>query len=446
VVDSTEARPENDGGFTIIEVIVAMMVFAVIALGVGFSTITTIRMTSDARSREVAANLAAGEIDAVRAAPDPFTVYNATRTVAIDGTRYTVARSAGWVSTTGTSSGCGAGTGNLQYKRVNVTVSWPGQLTTGSAAHADTVLAPNSRLNDPSFGSVLISVLNAAGTGSAGVSVSLTPATGGAAIPSTDADGCSYAFKVPAGTYTVRITRAASLDAAQQSAPTATVAVKKGEAVAASFQYDYAARLTPRYAAGANPAPLLPADLDVSYFAGTGLFRVHGLPSQVSLYPYGSGYTAVAGVATNAAGTVTCLSVDPGSWIAGTVAGKALAAGARSAVAPSTPAGTAGIDVRMGQLTVTSAAATVAVRVVSAVAPAGTGDPGCANAQTYTYAGLPATGAVTLAVPFGSWTVEEQGAGGAWTQIPAARLAVPSNAAGPTVTTPVVTLDPRPLA
>jgi hypothetical protein len=31
-------------------------------------------------------------------------------------------------------------------------------------------------------------------------------------------------------------------------------------------------------------------------------------------------------------------------------------------------------------------------------------------------------------------------------EIPPARLAVPTNAAGPAVTTPVVTIDPRPLA
>ncbi|BDZ45120.1 prepilin-type N-terminal cleavage/methylation domain-containing protein [Naasia aerilata] len=268
MVDTNELRRTNDDGFTIIEVVVAMMVFAIIALGVSFSTITTIRMTGDARSREVAANLAASEIDAVRAAPDPFTVLDATRTVTIDGTRYTVARSAGWVSTTGTSSGCGTGTGNLQYKRVNVAVSWSGQLNSNSAARADTILAPSSRLNDPRYGSVLVSVLDANGAGASGVTVSLSSTAGGAtvtsSIPSTDADGCSYAFKVSEGTYEVRVSRSASLDPAQQSTPVKTIVVKKGRPSRARSSTTTPPLSCPATAPAPTPRPSCPPPVSTS--------------------------------------------------------------------------------------------------------------------------------------------------------------------------------------
>ena len=40
--------------------------------------------------------------------------------------------------------GCGAGTGTLQFKRVNVKVTWTGQLLASSSARSDTVLAPPS--------------------------------------------------------------------------------------------------------------------------------------------------------------------------------------------------------------------------------------------------------------------------------------------------------------
>ncbi|BDZ45119.1 hypothetical protein GCM10025866_10280 [Naasia aerilata] len=172
---------------------------------------------------------------------------------------------------------------------------------------------------------------------------------------------------------------------------------------------------------------------------------VHGTPQLVPLFPSGSGYAAVAGKAVNSAGVPACASIDPGSWTAGTVAGKALAAGTRSPAAAATARGTAGVDVRTAQVGVALAGPT-SVRVVSAPAAAGTGDPGCSVPMTYTWDALPASGAVTLGVPFGSWTVQEKAPDGTWVAIPPARLTAPTNAAGPAVSTPVVTLDPRPLA
>jgi prepilin-type N-terminal cleavage/methylation domain-containing protein len=105
----------DDDGFTIIEVMVAMMIFAIIFLGVAYSTVTTLRMTADTKSREVAANLAAAEIDAVRAIGDPFRVQTTSYTQTVDGIEYSVKRKTGWVSASGTTDGCGSGTGTLQY-------------------------------------------------------------------------------------------------------------------------------------------------------------------------------------------------------------------------------------------------------------------------------------------------------------------------------------------
>jgi prepilin-type N-terminal cleavage/methylation domain-containing protein len=447
MVDTADLRSTDDG-FTVVEVLVAMMVFAIIALGVGYSTLTTMRMSSDARSREVAANLAASEIDTVRAIGDPFAVFDAKHDVTVSGTTYTVKRSAGWVSTTGTVGGCGTGTGTLQYKRVNVGVSWPAQFGAGTAAHADTVLAPRGRLADPTSGSVLVSVLGADGTGTSGVAVSIT--SGGAAVTSpisaTDMDGCSYALKVPEGTYNVTLSRAGYLDQSQQAAPTASVSVVKGRTVSAAFSYARATSYTVRYAGGGTPAPALPDDLSVSWFGGTGLSVTRGAPSVVSLYPFPSGYTAVAGSVVTAGGsTVTCASLDPGSWAAGTIAGKRVAAGSRPvATAPDS------IEVPMGQLTVAAAAAppgaapTATELRVRSTASTWAGDPGCATPRTFTYSSLAAGGAATVAVPYGSWTVEEN-VNGAWVGVPDTRLTVPTNAAGPTVTGPVITIDPRPL-
>ncbi|MCU1570082.1 MAG: prepilin-type N-terminal cleavage/methylation protein [Naasia sp.] len=445
------AEKPDDSGFTLVEVIIAMMVFALIALGVGYSTITTLRMAADTRAREVAANLASGEIDSVRAAADPFTVYDATRSVSVGGTTYTIARDAGWVSATGTTGGCGTGTGNLQYKRVNVAVSWTSQLTSTPAAHADTLLAPNTRLTDPHYGSVLVSVLGVDGTGASGVSVSVTPQGGGSPltqpVAATDMDGCTYAFKVAPGTYSVSIFRSASVDVDQQTSPAQTISVQAGQSSSAAFQYDYSGTLTVAYGPDTAPARILPSNLVSTYFSSYGMSRVPGTPGSVALHPIPSGYTAVAGGYVAAGdSSAGCLSVDSGAWTAGTVGGKALAAGSRAPAVAAPPAGasTSPVRVPMGALVVTAAAGASDVRVISAAAPVGTGDPGCSVPQTFTYT-VPASGSYTLAVPFGSWTVEEF-TGGVWKPVPAARCTVPTNAAGPTVTGAVVTVDPRKLA
>jgi type II secretory pathway pseudopilin PulG len=448
VVDKSTQLRSDDDGITIVEVMVAMMIFAIIFLGVAQSVVTTMRMTADTVSREVAANLAAAEIDAVRQLDDPFTVEDATHSTVIDGVEYVVDRATGWVSSTGTIDGCGAGTGTLQFKRVNVTVRWTGQMLKASSARADTVLAPETRLNDPSFGSILISVLAADGTGASGVGVTVTAASGGAALAAqpvpTDGDGCTYAFMVAPGTYNVTVGRTGYIDAAQSTAPTASVAVAAGSAVSASFQYDAAATYAVSYAEDAPPARHLPADLGVTFFSTYGVHAVTGTPVTVPLHPFPSGYSAIAGryVAPSQAGA-GCISADPASWQAGTVNGKTLAAGERIAAVAADPGGTKDLDIPMGILEVEAGAASM--RVTSAAAPATTGDPGCSTAVSHTYSSLPGSGKVSLAVPYGSWTLEEQ-VSGSWVTVPPSRYTVPTNAAGEIRTGNVVTVDPRELA
>jgi prepilin-type N-terminal cleavage/methylation domain-containing protein len=458
VVDpsSTIARPravarilaDDDNGFTIIEVMVAMMIFALIFLGVAYSTVTTLRMTADTVSREAAANLAAAEIDAVRQLGDPFLVRNASYTKTLDGTDYTVKRKTGWVSASGSTEGCGTGTGTLQYKRVNVAVSWRGQLMNASVARADTILAPKTRLNDPSYGSILVSVLGANGEGAGGIAVEVTPVSGGSALaeqpPATDSDGCSFAFLVSPGSYKVKVTRPGYVDTTQSMTPETSIAVAAGGAAAASFQYDAEATYSLSYGSAGEPAPRLPDSLSTTFFSSSGVFTRSGAPASVRLHPFASGYSSIAGqyVAQNP-GMPSCVSVDPSSWPEATVNGKNLAPGARQPQVAAAPGGTASLTVPMGRIEVQASSATM--RIVSAATPLPVGDPGCVIATTHTYSSLPTSGTVTLAAPFGSWRLEE-GAGADWIPVDKARVQVPTNAAGMIVAGDVLTVDPRELA
>ena len=64
----------RDQGFTLIEVLVAMVVFGILSVLVVYLLTTAMTLTRTNRSSEVAANLAAQVIDQARAATDVFSV------------------------------------------------------------------------------------------------------------------------------------------------------------------------------------------------------------------------------------------------------------------------------------------------------------------------------------------------------------------------------------
>ncbi|WP_158437865.1 type IV pilus modification PilV family protein [Naasia lichenicola] len=448
-----KAAKADDSGFTLVEVIVSMMVFALIAVGVTYATSTALRLTNDTSAREVATNLAASEIDSVRTL-DAFAVYTAPdRTVTVGTRVYTIKRSAGWVSATGTTSGCGTGTGQLQYKRVNVTVTWPSMLNSSAAARADTIIAPSSRLNDPDLGSIFISAIAADGTGSAGKSVSVSPTSGGggAALPTqpaaTDSDGCSYAFSVKPGSYTVTLSKAGAIDVNQATAPTATISVGAGGAASAAFQYDAAGTYNVSYAPNAAASRILPTNLSTTYVSSFAPYTspTTGTPSTVSLFPFSDGYSAFGGayIAPTTANT-GCVSVDPAAWNQSTVNGKVMAAGDRLDPVSTTPGGSTAISVPMGALSYSGTLLVTNVRITSKV-NAAAGDPGCYSNRQYTYSVSGLGGTSLLAVPYGSWLVEEQTILG-WVTVANNRYTEPLNAAGDIETaTNIVTIDPRKL-
>ncbi len=442
------AAAQSDEGISLVEVIVAMMVFAIIALGVGYSALTILKMTDDSRSRQVASNLATSELDLARAAEDPFKIVNGTRVTEVSGTTYRLTRKTEWVDSTGADVGCGSGTGVQQSKRVNVTVTWDTMLNTTAPVRSDTLISPDERINDPSLGTIRVSVLNAAGTGSPGVGVTITPTASGAALAqqpdATNTDGCSFALKVAPGTYRVAIARAASVDTDQVANPSKSVVVTAGGSVAALFQYDYAATFTINYASNnTGAAPKLPTDLDTTYLSTYGLDYDTGRKSQATLHPVPSGYTGMAGkyvTPVPAQGgnppVPGCLSVDPVAWKAGTVNGVALANGVRADPVAAAPQGSATMNVPMGIMTVKYTGAAY-LFAVSSTAPAAALDPGCSLAPTYSFGQVLINGTTTIALPYGTWTLYSSAtAGGARTAIPGTNLGLVGGGNA-------VTLDPR---
>ncbi|HEY0373336.1 MAG TPA: prepilin-type N-terminal cleavage/methylation domain-containing protein [Amnibacterium sp.] len=447
-------RPQADAGMTLIEVVVALLVFAIIASGIVAGMTTIARMTSDDRSRVVAANLAAEQTDLARAIGDPFKLSNATTTQSFptpDGfTRvFTIKRTISWVSSSGADISCGSGT-NLFFMRVHVLVTWDGELPTTKAVQTDTVIAPAGRIADPTSGTIAISVVGSDGLPMAGVSVTIVPTSGGGSLasqpdPTNDA-GCTYETKVAAGTYAVTIGKSGYIDVNQNIAPSKPVVVTVGTTQSVSFQYDKAATFPVDYASNYASPFALPANLDTTFLNSTaGPYVTHSPAASVLLHPFSTGYTAVAGALGTSSGTTTCAAVDPAAWSAAKVSGTDLLAGQRGAAVAAAPGGTANdLKVPMGVVLVKASAAGYLKAVQSNASPL-KGQPDCKVPSTYVFGNVLKNGVVAVALPFGTWTLYSGPTAAAQvTPIFGANLSSPTNALPNNVTgIGVVTLDPR---
>ena len=152
---------ERETGLTLVEVVVALVVLGILAMATLGILLNTQRTSVDARARVGAANLAAREIDLVRekflASDDgPLTVANEGVVVngnpltggavgdplELDGTQYTVRRSATWNIMGAGASACEGGSiVDHPALTVEVEVTWPGMGST-KPVRSSTILAP----------------------------------------------------------------------------------------------------------------------------------------------------------------------------------------------------------------------------------------------------------------------------------------------------------------
>ncbi|WP_187264892.1 carboxypeptidase-like regulatory domain-containing protein [Homoserinibacter sp. GY 40078] len=412
----------DEAGVSIVEVIVATMVFLVLSVAVAQATLVSIRLAGDQQHRVTALSLAASEIDRVRAVVDPFSVIDATTSETVDGTTYTITRDTSWVSGSGLDIPCGSGgTGNLQLKRVNVRVNWTGQMTPTTPVSSDTVLAPAGRINDPARGTVMIAVTRADGTGAAGVSVAVSPSSGGAAAldsqpDATNGEGCTYAMQVKPGTYAVSLSKSGYIDVDQNTSPSKEVTVTAGSTVNVSFGFDAASTFGLSFADGSG-SNWFATNNETSLINTYGTYYVSGTPSSATFFPWSSGYTIIAGhyVAPDADGTGGCRAVDPSEWDAATVGTTALAAGELPAPVATTPGGTASTSVAMGIVRVNNLARNQYVTAVSVATATVAGQPTCEVGMTYRFgreSSSTSTSSRDLALPYGSWRLYYGGSSG----------------------------------
>jgi prepilin-type N-terminal cleavage/methylation domain-containing protein len=418
----------SDEGFTLVEVVVALVLFSVVTLGAIAAVGTITGMTADNRNREVAANLAQQAIDSSRvdARTDIMGMADQTTYPQVDGTTYTVSRTVSWLTTQSVDSKCSTtlttGTGALLFRHVNVTVKWPNMRTSTAAVRSDTVFSPTSKINDPSAGTILISVQSITGSGGvAGVTATLTPNSavspntaqviaGNAQPAVTNPDGCTYATKVPPGAYTVTVSGPSGTnyrDTKQQATSSQSVVVKAGDSAGASFTYDPAGDIQLAYASNyTGPSPVLPTDLTTTFVSTLDPYTTSTPSVDNYLSPLPSGYSVYAGkYSADTTSAASCRSVDPTQW--------PTAADGRTGKAPApvsaTPGGTSTQPAQVAMGVVTINIKNSDKLVVAKTTTAQNGDPGCRAGMTYTFpratTGNNGNTTMTIALPFGTWAI-----------------------------------------
>ncbi|WP_285115716.1 prepilin-type N-terminal cleavage/methylation domain-containing protein [Leifsonia sp. fls2-241-R2A-40a] len=450
----------SESGVSLIEVLVAMMIFAIISVGVAYSLLSAFTLTGDSRARAVATNLAAQEVDLDRSAADFFALQSTpagspklVQVPSSTGLTYSITRSVSLVYNSGSDVNCNASApSSMLYKRIHIAVTWPKMI--GQAVVADTVIAPSTKISVDSLGTILVSTRNSGGTPVAGAAVSVSPDPG--SVPSaTDSMGCSYVLKVPPGTYTVSVSKTNYLDPNQNATPSATVTVKAGQSASAGFTYDQYGTANWAYPSGGTQKP---SNLAVSVLSTYGVFKTTAnSPTAANLFP-STEYNVVAGAYSPKTDSSSgCLSPNPADWGVSPAGGGKNLVPVAAPTASFGPGGSASIGtLPVKSVTVTNVPGTTANLFLRAtnVASWVAGDPGCFGTgltQTLDFGasailGKSANSKVTIQLPYGAWKITYGTTSTPTTVAPANWISAPAGVTGITVGptgTGTVTLDPR---
>ncbi len=407
-----------DAGIGMIEMLVSMVVFSVIATAVAYGLQAATNSTRQDRNRIQAANLAARELDLARqdfnatdsgptdlgaasfvTNPHPLTGQTAGNPLTIDGLPFTVVRTTQWLPAGTGKSACDGGS-DVTYPVLQVTtkVTWD-RMGSTLPVYSTTLLTPSKKLVDGNASFVAVRVLGAAGQNQQGVSVSATAGASTQTVLTAD-DGCAVFRLVPSTyptTYTLSATAPGYVDPAFNASASGTATITEG----GSFQqktlnYDRGATLTVTQTTNSGytlPTSLQPVTVYNSGIGGaTGTKSFPGLGATTvlsGLWPFTSGYNVWVG---------SCAQADPG-----TTTGRAAAT-----VVPPGGNGTATVKLTPVNLTVKNSGGTnQSGRTVTATPLA---NAGCSASEQPLVLGVTnGAGKVTASLPAGSFTLGVSG-------------------------------------
>ena len=393
----------GDGGFTLVEVVVSLVIFGILASAAIAMVLTALQVGRQNRSRVVAAQLAARQIEEVRGmrTQDIPTGVTALPDVTTSGTTFHVSQNADYVNSNGTANACDSPSGaSLGYKQITVTVTWNG-MGTVKPVRDDTLKTLSIAGSDPSKGSLAVSVRDSDSNPVANQAVTLTPSGG---TQTTGTDGCVVFTGLPPGSgYSAGLNTAGFVDInGLQNSVQGSQTVNAGQITKVQFAYDVPASLAITWGVptgGATPVSVstaLPVTLINTQFPNNGKKAfldcsdphavagscVTGTPRTISgLFPSNYGYGIYGG---------TCLDAAP------------VTAPGPAAVNPGQSTATT-VPVAEVNVTVTTNGTTAAPnKTVYAVHAA---DTACPNGQVVTLGTTAANGTLNALLPYGQWTI-----------------------------------------
>lgn len=288
----------GEDGVGLVELLVALSLLALVMAGTLSGLVGSMQVTGTNRHRVVAANLASGEMELIRATPfaDLEVGLSAPTTTVVNGVTYSVQRQAEWIAQDAAEGGCDspAEDQDLAFLRMTVLVRWP---TMGDhpPINTESVLTPPVAAYDPFRGHLAVQVRDRDGVGAPGHRVTVTGPLPGVTQRSlvTTTTGCAFFAFLDPGGYDVEVDTPGHVDAATRTAvPLLSRTIAASRTATAEFDYDRAASLTVGVAG--RGGGLVPGPLD-TWIGNTNLNTLgeQAFPGETSLaplFPFRSGY------------------------------------------------------------------------------------------------------------------------------------------------------------
>lgn len=331
-----------DAGVTLVELVVAVVVLGLIGAAVTGVLIQSLDLSRDNAQRVQAASVARTQLEALRSrdvlnVPDGASSLGPTT---VQGTEYSSALSTSFLpasASTACTGVSGSATQDLPYRRLTVTVTWPG-MGTAAPVRADTLLAVSAaeRVADQSRGSVAVAVTDFDGSTPRPLAGALV--TLGGQSQTTGEDGCVLFRALAPGSSTATVSAPGYVDVNGASSTARSVTITAGRLYQVpAVELARPGRLDVSLTVPTGHTPLLavadlPVTLDSARFpsptyrvfatcsAGAAEGCVSGYPrSAAALFP--STYTVSAGQCSTATGTggAPTAAVQPGTTTSPTV-------------------------------------------------------------------------------------------------------------------------------
>jgi Tfp pilus assembly protein PilV len=308
----------EESGTTMIEVLVSAVLVALVAVGVLTGLDAAGATSGQSKTRAVGAQLAQQDQERLRAfRVKELSNYRATSSKLVRGNTYTIASRSEWLVDGSATSNCAGNSNDASYLKIISTVTWPQMRGAKPVTITSLVAPPTGSFGDE--GALAVGITDRNGNGVGGVDVDLTGPR--ASSGTTDSGGCAFFGYLPAGNYTVNVSKTGYVDAGGVSTIARPASVVDDTVAHVDFQYDVGSSLAVSFDTkkGSSTVPADASSVSVAQSglpAGPRVFGNGSNQSQITaatLFPFSSPYSVYTGDCANASpSTPTFVTMLPG--------------------------------------------------------------------------------------------------------------------------------------